>query len=121
MPSQTGSVAWHMLQRVETMSTTAAKPGAAGSALAGAARRGTAPHRPGEASLTGAAKPGAAGSALAVAAVRGPAPDSQRMTSMPAAATPQTHHGDGLPACRALKKCRITGPSASTTATISQL
>src|SRR5882757_3578584 len=89
IPSHTGSVAWHMLQRVDTISSTAAKFGDAGRAP--------------------------------VTAWRGPAADSKAMAIMPAAATPHTHQGDGLSACRALKKCRITGPRASTIATISQL
>ena len=33
----------------------------------------------------------------------------------------KTHHGDSRPACRSLKKCRITGPSARTIATMIQL
>ena len=40
---------------------------------------------------------------------------------MPAAATPQVHHGLPFPSWRELKKWRITGPIASTMATISQL
>ncbi len=66
------------------------------------------------------AKLGGAGSAPALIS-RGPAADSNAMATMPAPATPHTHHGDFFPACRALKKCRMTGPSASTIATITQL
>ena len=51
----------------------------------------------------------------------GPAPDSHATAIMPAAATPQVHHGLPLPSCRELKKWRMTGPIASTIATISQL
>src|SRR5580704_10702698 len=53
--------------------------------------------------------------------VRGPAAESQATAAMPAAATPQVHHGLPFPSWRELKKCRITGPIASTMATISQL
>src|SRR6185437_7648275 len=56
-----------------------------------------------------------------VTAARGPAAESQAIAAMPAAATPHVHHGLPLPSCRALKKWRMTGPTASTMATISQL
>src|SRR6266849_5733075 len=51
----------------------------------------------------------------------GPAPESHATASIPAAATPQVHHGLPLPSWRQLKKCRMTGPTASTMATMSQL
>src|SRR2546428_14160493 len=51
----------------------------------------------------------------------GPAPDSHATATIPAAATPHVHHGLPLPSCRELKKWRMTGPIASTIATISQL
>ena len=63
---------------------------------------------------------GVGGSAPTVA-TRGPAADSQATAAMPAAAMPQVHHGLLLPSWRELKKWRITGPMASTIATISQL
>ena len=52
---------------------------------------------------------------------RGPAAESHATATMPAAATPQVHHGLPLPSWRELKKWRMTGPIASTIATISQL
>ena len=52
---------------------------------------------------------------------RGPAADSHAIAIMPAAATPQVHHGLPLPSWRELKKWRMTGPIASTIATMSQL
>ena len=61
------------------------------------------------------------GGSAAVVSDAGPAADSQAMSAMPAAATPQVHHGLPLPSCRELKKWRMTGPIASTMATISQL
>src|SRR5215472_2173877 len=63
---------------------------------------------------------GVGGSAPTVT-LRGPAPESQATAAMPAAATPQVHHGVPFPSWRELKKWRITGPMASTMATISQL
>src|SRR5580658_7441089 len=67
-----------------------------------------------------AANFGAAGNAP-VATGRGPAAESHATAAMPAAATPQVHQGLPLPSWRELKKWRITGPMASTMATISQL
>src|SRR3981189_489406 len=52
---------------------------------------------------------------------RGPRPDNQAIAIMPAAATPQVHHGLPRPWWRELKKWRMTGPIASTIATMSQL
>src|SRR5262249_18524055 len=60
-------------------------------------------------------------SARTPASPRGPAAESHATATMPAAATPHVHHGLPLPACRELKKWRITGPIASTIATITQL
>ena len=55
------------------------------------------------------------------AAPGGPAAESQPIAIIPAAATIQTHQGDFFPACRALKKCLMTGPSSNRIATINQL
>ncbi len=93
MPGKAGSVAWHMEQRVATIWVTSSKLGRAADAAAAAC--------------------GSVGA--------GPADDNHTIATMPAAATPQVHHGAGLPAWRALKKWRITGPIASTMAKISQL
>src|SRR3954467_9509057 len=89
MPDQTGSAAWHMLQRDITISSTLASVGCADSAL--------------------------------VLISRGPAAERNKIAIAPAAATPHTHHGDLRPACRSLKKWRITGPSARMIATMIQL
>src|SRR5258706_9481844 len=59
--------------------------------------------------------------AATVCTLAGPAFDSQTIATTPAATAPQVHHGDGLPAWRALKKWRIGGPIASTIAKITQL
>src|SRR5580704_5473453 len=61
------------------------------------------------------------GGSAPVVNTRGPAADSHAIKAIPAAATPQVHHGLPLPSWRELKKCRMTGPIASTMATISQL
>src|SRR6185437_13793474 len=92
MPSvaQTVSLAWHMLQRLMTISCTTANDGVACDAA------------------------GALG-------CRGPSEEREAITPMPIAVTIQTHHGLPLPACRELKKCRMTGPNASTIAIINQL
>src|SRR5579863_5074195 len=94
MPAQTGSAAWHMLQRDTMMSETCANETCANF--------------------------GAAGNAPVVAS-GGPAAESQMMPAIPAAATAHVHHGLLLPAWRELKKWRITGPMASTIATMTQL
>src|SRR5262249_19365195 len=86
-PGHTGSLRWHMLQRVRIVLCAAL--------MSTRSARG--------------------------ATSAGPAPDSHATAIIPAAATPHVHHGLPLPSCRELKKWRMTGPMASTIATISQL
>jgi hypothetical protein len=62
-----------------------------------------------------------AGGGTSLVRPRGPAADSHAIAIMPAAASPHVHHGLLFPAWRALKKCRMRGPMASTIATMIQL
>src|SRR5258708_10067992 len=89
IPAQTGSAAWHMLQRERTIFDTCLNFGVGGKAP--------------------------------VVTARGPAADSHAIAAIPAAATAHVHHGLPLPSWRELKKWRMTGPTRSTMAAITQL